>query len=48
MRKIRPLILLAILAILAGVAITYYTRLKMQAGSGPAKPKALSPGTLSS
>ena len=47
MRKIRPLILLAILAILAGVAITYYTRLKMQAGSGPAKPKALSPGTLS-
>jgi lipopolysaccharide export system protein LptA len=47
MRKIRPLILLAILAILAGVAVTYYTRLKMQAGSGPAKPKALAPGTLS-
>ena len=47
MRKIRPLILLAILAILAGVAVNYYTRLKMQAGSGPAKPKALAPGTLS-
>ena len=47
MRKLRPLILLAILAILAGVAVTYYTRLKIQAGSGPAKPKALAPGTLS-
>src|SRR5579864_2857387 len=46
MRKLRPLILLAILAILAGVGVTYYTRLKMQAGSAPAKPKPLAPGTL--
>ena len=46
MRKIRPVILLAILAILAGVGVTYYTRLKLQAGSALAKPKALAPGTL--
>ena len=46
MRKLRPLILLAILAILAGVSITYYNRLKLQAGAAPAKPKPLAPGTL--
>jgi len=46
MRKIRPVILLAIFAILAGVGVTYYTRLKLQAGSALAKPKALAPGTL--
>ena len=46
MRKVRPVILLAILTVLAGVAITYYGRLKLQAGSALAKPKALAPGTL--
>lgn len=46
MRKIRPVILLALLAIVAGVAVTYYGRLKLQAGSALAKPKALAPGTL--
>jgi lipopolysaccharide export system protein LptA len=46
MRKIRPVLLLAIFAILAGVGVTYYTRLKLQAGSALAKPKALAPGTL--
>ena len=47
MRKLlRPLILLAILAILAGVGITYYKRLIRQAGASPSKPKALAPGTL--
>ncbi len=46
MRKVRPVILLAILAIVAGVAVTYYTRLKLQAGSALSKPKALAPGTL--
>ena len=46
MRKVRPVILLAILAIVAGVAVTYYTRLKLQAGSALSKPKALPPGTL--
>jgi lipopolysaccharide export system protein LptA len=46
MRKLRPLILLAFLAILAGVVITYYNRLKMQAGSAITKPQALAPGTL--
>ncbi len=46
MRKIRPVILLAILAIVAGVSATYYARLKQQAGSAPEKPKALAPGTI--
>jgi lipopolysaccharide export system protein LptA len=46
MRKIRPVILLAIFAILAGVGVTYYTRLKLQAGSALSKPKALAPGTV--
>jgi len=46
MRKVRPVILLAILTIVAGVAVTYYTRLKLQAGSAVSKPKALAPGTL--
>ena len=46
MRKIRPVILLAILAILAGVAATYYARLKQQIGSAPPKPAALAPGTV--
>src|SRR5215471_2053123 len=46
MRKVRPLILLAILVILAGVMLTYYTRLKLQAGSALSKPKTLAPGTL--
>src|SRR5579864_6518230 len=46
MRTIRPVILLAILTILAGVAITYYTRLKLQANSALSKPKSLAPGTL--
>lgn len=47
MRRIaRPLILLAILVILAGVGATYYARLKIQAVSAPAKPKPLPPGIL--
>jgi len=46
MRKVRPVILLAILVILAGVGVTYYTRLKLQAGSALSKPKALAPGTV--
>ena len=46
MRKARPLLLLAILAILAGLGTTYLARLKLQAGSALAKPKALAPGTL--
>jgi lipopolysaccharide export system protein LptA len=46
MRKVRPLILLAILVILAGVVLTYYTRLKLQAGSALSKPKTLAPGTV--
>jgi len=46
MRKIRPVILLALFAIVAGVAVTYYGRLKLQAGSALAKPKALAPGTV--
>ncbi|HEV2689898.1 MAG TPA: LPS export ABC transporter periplasmic protein LptC, partial [Bryobacteraceae bacterium] len=47
MRRVaRPLILLAILVVLAGVGTTYYARLKMQAGNAPAKPKPLAPGTI--
>jgi lipopolysaccharide export system protein LptA len=45
-RVFRPLILLAILAIIAGVGATYYKRLKLQAGSAVQKPKALPPGTV--
>jgi len=45
-RAVRPLILLAILAIVAGVGATYYARLKQQTGSGTQKPKALPPGTV--
>jgi len=43
---IRPLLVLAFFAVVAGVGFTYYTRLKLQAGSAPVKPKALEPGTL--
>src|SRR5260370_41555253 len=45
-RVVRPLILLAILAIVAGVGATYFARLKQQAGSVIQKPKALPPGTV--
>ncbi|HEY6390376.1 MAG TPA: LPS export ABC transporter periplasmic protein LptC [Bryobacteraceae bacterium] len=45
-RVVRPIILLAILAIVAGVGATYYARLKQQAGSSVQKPKALPPGTV--
>lgn len=45
-RVVRPIILLAILAIVAGVGATYYARLKLQAGTGVQKPKALPPGTV--
>jgi len=45
-RVVRPLILLAFFAVLAGVGATYYARLKLQAGNAPSKPKALDPGTL--
>ena len=46
MRHARPLFLLAILAVLAGVGATYYGRLKQQTAGAPAKPKPLAPGTL--
>ena len=47
MRRIaRPLILLAILAAVFLVGATYYARLKIQAGSAPAKPKPLPLGIL--
>src|SRR5215469_12923287 len=46
MRHARPLLLLAILIVLAGVGTIYYQRLKQQALSAPAKPAALPPGTL--
>jgi lipopolysaccharide export system protein LptA len=45
-RVVRPIILLAILAIVAGVSATYYARLKLQAGTGVQKPKPLPPGTV--
>lgn len=45
MRFVRPLFLLAILAIVAVVGATYYARLKLQAGTAPERPKALAPGT---
>jgi lipopolysaccharide export system protein LptA len=45
-RVVRPLILLAILAIIAGVGATYFARLKQQAGNAVQKPKALPPGTI--
>ena len=48
MRYVRPLFLLAILAILAGVGVTYYARLKQQFMSAPTKPKALAPGAAAS
>ncbi len=48
MRYARPLLLLAILAILAGVGFTYYGRLKKQFAEAPEKPKALAPGTAAS
>jgi lipopolysaccharide export system protein LptA len=48
MRYLRPLFLLAILAILAGVGFTYYGRLKKQYAEAPEKPKALAPGTAAS
>ncbi len=46
MRLARPLFLLAILVILAGVGTTYYGRLKQQVAAAPPKPKPLEPGTL--
>jgi lipopolysaccharide export system protein LptA len=45
-RVVRPLILLSILVVLAGVGATYYARLRQQIGAAPAKPAALPPGTL--
>jgi LPS export ABC transporter protein LptC len=45
MRRAAPLILLAFVAILAGVGWTYYLRLKQQAANAPSKPKKLAPGT---
>src|SRR5882757_4559945 len=47
MRRARPLILLAILAILAGLGATYYVRVQQQAQNTPAKPNKLPVGTLS-
>jgi len=45
MRRARPVFLLAILLVLAGVGATYYVRLKQQALSTPAKPAPLPAGT---
>ncbi len=44
MRRFAPLILLGFVAIVYGVGYTYYSRLKLQAASTPAKPKKLAPG----
>ena len=46
MRHARPLLLLAILALLWGLGTTYYNRLQQQARSAPSRPAALPPGTL--
>ncbi len=46
MRRARPLLLLAILIVLAGVGATYYARLKQRALSAPSKPPPLPPGTI--
>jgi hypothetical protein len=46
MRHARPLLLLAILVVLAGIGATYYGRLKQQAQSAPTKPASLPPGTI--
>ncbi len=46
MRLARPLFLLAILAILAGLGTTYYARLQQQARSALSKPTPLPPGTM--
>src|SRR5258708_6498636 len=45
MRRFGPLIILAILFILAGVGATYYARLKQQFHNAPAPPKKLPEGT---
>jgi len=45
MRRIAPLILLGLVAIIVGVGTTYYARLKQQAGNSTAQPKKLNPGT---
>ena len=45
MRRAAPLILVALVAILAGVGATYYARLKQQAREKTAPPKKLAPGT---
>jgi len=45
MRRTAPLILVALVAILAGVGATYYARLKQQALEKTAPPKKLAPGT---
>ena len=46
MRRARPLILLAILLVLAGLGATYYFRVQQQARNAPAKPAQLPQGTL--
>jgi lipopolysaccharide export system protein LptA len=45
MRRFGPLIVIAILFILAGVGTSYYARLKQQLKDAPAAPKKLPPGT---
>src|SRR5258708_737339 len=45
MRRFGPLIVVAILFILAGVGTSYYARLKQQLANSPAPPKKLPPGT---
>lgn len=45
MRRFGPLLVVAILLILGGVATTYYARLAQLASNAPAKPKRLPDGT---
>jgi len=45
MRRAAPLILLGFVAIVVGVGRIYYSRLKQQVVSAPAKPRKLAPGT---
>src|SRR5438067_7240375 len=47
MRWTRPLLLIAIIAILSGVGATYYARLKDQNAHAAAKPPSLPAGTAS-
>ena len=47
MRRLRPLLLLAIVVILAGVGTVYYTQKGLQERNAPSVPKTLPPETSS-